>query len=82
MLVPDVSEKGRPTFLLFLACGAGMYGGAFERKAVMFRRAVVPLLAIATVIEIWVTPEITRIGFSRKDGRRGQRVHARLVRQL
>ncbi|WP_353928824.1 hypothetical protein [Desulfofundulus kuznetsovii] len=52
---------GIPEFsALFLVCGAGMSGSTFKQKAVMFRQAVIPLLA-AAVIETWVTPEIMRL---------------------
>ncbi len=61
-LAAGLVPHGIPEFsALFLACGAGMYGVTFERKAVMFRQAVVPLLAAAAVIETWVTPEIMRL---------------------
>nr|WP_243137596.1 stage II sporulation protein M [Desulfofundulus thermobenzoicus] len=43
LLAAGLVPHGVPKFsALFLACGAGMYGAAFERKAAVFRRTVVP----------------------------------------
>lgn len=51
--VPELSA-------LFLACGAGIAGAAPGEKFALFRRVVVTLLAVAAVLETWVTPEVMR----------------------
>lgn len=46
---------------LFLACGASIAGAAPGEKVTLLQRAVVPLLAAAAVLEVWVTPEVMRL---------------------
>lgn len=61
-LVAGLVPHGVPEFsALFLACGAGMAGVAFDRKVTMFQRAVLPLLTVAAVLEVWVTPELMQL---------------------
>jgi len=52
--VPELSA-------LFLACGAGMAGAATGEKFALLCRAVLPLLAAAAALEVWVTPEVMRL---------------------
>lgn len=52
--VPELSA-------LFLACGAGMSGAALGEKFTLLCRVVLPLLVVAAVFEVWVTPAVMRL---------------------